>query len=144
MLRWSGYLLIADNVKNNGLKFKEDMMAVIKTLLTSLVVVALTVSTASAVEDINSKNHTKVMSKEYTLAIKPMAELQKPEEKRVFNSVVLSESKAVNPAVLNQLPPVVHNEIYSEECYTRFGKPPVVYVLGVPMSIDCNYYLIDE
>lgn len=119
-------------------------MAIIKPILTSLVVVALTLSTASAEQKSINKNRAEVMSKQSALTIKPMNSSQKPEEKRVFNPVIITESKAINPAVINQLPAVVHNEIYSEECYTRFGNPPVIYVLGVPMSIDCNYYLIEE
>lgn len=79
-------------------------MAIFKILLTALVAVALSVSTASAQENSMSKKRAEVMSKRSIQAIKPMSNLQNQQQKRVFNSVVLSHVPVERHEITEKFP----------------------------------------
>ena len=119
-------------------------MTVLKVLLTSLIIMPFVISTASAVNDSRTLEHAKVVTNKSALTAKPLSDQQETSEKRVFNSAQVTHSQMVMTDTFEALPYVFHNEVSSEECYTRFGNPPVIHTLGATFSIDCNYYLIDE
>ncbi len=116
-------------------------MAVIKILLTGLVAVALSVSAASAQRDSISKKRAEVVSKRSILAIKPMSDLQNQQQKRVFNSVVVSHVPVERLDVIEAFPYAVHNTAVSKDCYTRFGSPAVIVVMGYTFNIDCSTWV---
>lgn len=116
-------------------------MAIIKILLTGLVAVALSVSTASAQENSISKKRAEVMSKRSIQAIKPMSNLQNQQQKRVFNSVVLSHVPVERFDAVEAFPYAVHNTAVSKDCHTRFGSPAVIVMMGYTFNIDCSTWV---
>lgn len=113
-------------------------MAIFKILLTALVAVALSVSTASAQENSMSKKRAEVMSKRSTLTIKPITDSQIIEEKTAMGAVVEMDLPVATPT-----PNLRHSEVNTQACYAQFGNPPVYYFNGYTMDIDCNYYILD-
>ncbi|MES1964248.1 hypothetical protein M0N77_02745 [Psychrobacter sp. AH5] len=113
-------------------------MTIIKTLLTGLGAVALSVSIASAQEGSRDKKPAEAMSKRATLTIKPITDSQVTAKKSAIGAVVKTDLAVATPT-----PHLRHSEINTQACYAQFGNPPVYYVLGTAMPIDCNYYIID-
>ncbi len=113
-------------------------MTVLKALLAGLIVMPLVLSTASAIDDNRTIKRTEAISKRSVLPIKPMSNLQNQEQKRVFNSIVISQSQAAMPEALEKIPYGIHNVAVSKDCYMRFGSPPVFHVLGHTYNIDCS------
>ncbi len=119
-------------------------MTVLKALLTGLIVMPFAICTESAVNDSRTVKYPKVVLTNPALTAEPLSNSRISEEKSVFSSAQVVHPQIAMTNTFASLPYVFHNEVSSEECYTRFGNPPVIHTLGATFSIDCNYNLIDE
>ncbi len=115
-------------------------MTVLKALLASFIIIPFAISTASAIDDSHTLKRVGIISKKSTLTPKPMANSQITEQKRILNPIIILQPQMLRPEMAEEVSYATHDTAVSKDCYSRFGSPPIVYVLGHAYTIDCSQW----